>query len=423
MDSIQDLTPEIQKRISGFEHFLEKEGLKRPEVKFTGAILAAMLKRHHVHLTVLARSLEEKISPKKTWERLSRHISKNGLHEKLTDSNIKKNMTKIRQMRYCVLDVSDVQKIESEEMEGLSRVRDGSKKSGDNKAVIGNGYHWINGVMADRDEILSVYSELYSLDHEGKEHTSENSKILGITDKIHAVHKEAVFVIDRGGDRSKLINPMLKDDKYFVIRGDDKRSLRLHTDSGKATNIEVIARRTKTPYPFRSERNGELFYVGIRRVYLGKESLWLVVSRRQREKNSLSWYLTHVPGSRKAVMETAMEAYGLRWRVEEYHRQIKQDYKLEHICLRKYSAIKNMCAIVMLAAAFCARLPKNLVIKLLVLSNQLPHRRLTDIPRYPYYMITDAVAHALSCAVKRRPQPLRKRIRDYFQLKLALKEI
>ncbi len=62
MDSIQDLTPEIQKRISDFEHFLEKEGLKRPEVKFTGAILTSMLKEHHVHLTVLARGLEEKMA-------------------------------------------------------------------------------------------------------------------------------------------------------------------------------------------------------------------------------------------------------------------------------------------------------------------------------------------------------------------------
>lgn len=158
MDSITDLTPEIQKRISKFEHFLSKEGMKRPEVKFTLAILTSMLKEHHVHLTVLARGLEEKINPKKTWERLSRHISKYGLHDKLTGSNIKKNKAKIHQMRYCVIDVSDVQKPEAEEMEGLSRVRDGSKRAGDNKAVIGNGYHWLNGVMADGEDILPVYS-------------------------------------------------------------------------------------------------------------------------------------------------------------------------------------------------------------------------------------------------------------------------
>jgi len=64
MDSIQDLIPEIQKRISDFEHFLCKEGMNRPEVKFTGAILTAMLKSCHVHLTVLSRSLEEEIAPR-----------------------------------------------------------------------------------------------------------------------------------------------------------------------------------------------------------------------------------------------------------------------------------------------------------------------------------------------------------------------
>ncbi len=34
-----------------------------------------------------------------------------------------------------------------------------------------------------------------------------------------------------------------------------------------------------------------------------------------------------------AVMITVMHPYGLIWRVEEYHRQIKQDYHLEKICL------------------------------------------------------------------------------------------
>ena len=118
---------------------------------------------------------------------------------------------------------------------------------------------------------------------------------------------------------------------------------------------------------------------------------------------------------------TVMHAYGLRWRVEEYHRQIKQDYHLEQICLRKYNAIKNMGVIVMLASSFCARLPENLVIKLLVLTKQLPPNRLCDIPSYPYYMIVAAVARTLEHTGKRRWKPLRIRKRDYFQLNLDLK--
>ena len=73
-----------------------------------------------------------------------------------------------------------------------------------------------------------------------------------------------------------------------------------------------------------------------------------------------------------------------------------------------------MGVILLLAAAFCSRLPSHLVIKLLVLTNQLPCKRLSDIPDYPYYMIVAAVARTLEVAVKRRIKPLRIRKRDFF---------
>ena len=98
MDSITDLAPEIQKRISNFEHFLCKEGLKRPEVKFTGAILASMLKVHHVQLVTLARGLGEEIALKKTCERLNRHLAKEELSTNLMKVNLYKNSKKIREL-------------------------------------------------------------------------------------------------------------------------------------------------------------------------------------------------------------------------------------------------------------------------------------------------------------------------------------
>lgn len=149
--------------------------------------------------------------------------------------------------------------------------------------------------------------------------------------------------------------------------------------------------------------------------------MWLVVSHRCR--GGLSWYLTTVGGTRKEIMTTVMEAYGLRWCVEEYHRQIKQDYSLEKICLRNYTAIKNMGVLVMLAASFCACLPDHLVNKLIMAAHLLPRKKLQDIPDYPLYMIVAAVAFALTMAVKRRPKPLRIRKRDYFQLSLPLEGV
>jgi len=417
MESIHDLAPEIQQRMSGFVNVIKRKGFSRPEVKNIESLMSGMLRKHDVHVSVLSRSLREAIAPKKTWERLSRNLRREGLGERMLAANTEKNRKAIREKRYCVVDVSDIQKPYAEQMEGLGRVRDGDK-SNRGEPVIGNGLYWINGVMVDRTEILPVYSEIYGLDYEGRDHVSENSKILAITGMVHEMHPEVIFVLDRGGDRSEIITSLIEAGKHFVIRGQDKRSLVLHKDSDKKTNIEVIAQKIRTCHPYKSLKNGEWFDVGIRRVYLYGTLLWLVVSRRRR--GGLSWYLTDGDGTREEIMNTVMEAYGLRWRVEEYHRQIKQDYGLEGICLRNYNAIKNMGVFVVLAAAFCARLPEHLVIQMLAVSNLLPRKRLSDIPAYPYYKIVAAVAYILQTTTKRRPQPLRIRIRDYFQLNLQL---
>lgn len=417
MESIADFAPEIQQRISGFVDFLLRHGFSRPEVKNIGSLLHGMLKRHDVHVSVLGRSLGEKIAPRKTEERLHRNLRREGLGRRLIEAQGVKNRTGIREKRYCIIDLSDIQKPYAEQMEGLSRVRDGDKSSR-GEPVIGNGMYWINGVMVDRSEILPVYSELYGLEREGRDHTSENTKILAITEVVHGMHPEAIYVLDRGGDRSEVITPLMVTGKCFVIRGQDQRSLGLHKDSERKTNIKAIAQRTRTHHAYKSLKKGEWFDVGIRRVYFDGTSVWLVVSRRRR--GGMTWYLTNVEGDRTTIMNTVMEAYGLRWRVEEYHRQIKQDYGLESLCLRKYSAIKNMGVLVMLAASFCARLPEHLVIQMIAAANLLPRKRLCDIPGYPLYMIVAAVALILETAVKRRPQPLRIRKREYFQLSLAL---
>ena len=273
--------------------------------------------------------------------------------------------------------------------------------------------------MADVSGILPVSSEIYGLDYEGRDHTSENSKILSTIDLVHAQHADAIHVIDRGGDRAVIIGSLIACGREFVIRGQAQRSLRLHQDSAKATNIKKIAQRTRTDHAYKSLRNGAWFDVGIRRVYWEKTPLWLVVSRSR--KGGLSWYLTNVEGTRNKVMDTVLEAYGLRWRVEEYHRQIKQDYSLEKICLRNYNAIKNMGALVMLAASLLACLPKSLFTQMLALSNMLPRKRISDIPDYPYYMITAAVSWILGQTQKRRHKPLWVRKRDYCQLNLDLR--
>lgn len=411
--NIWELTPEIQRRVSGYWKGLPEDRFSRPERKFIGEMLHGLLKEPGIYVTGVARSLDERMKLKKTWERLNRNIRREGLWERMTQMHLVQQAMRVRRKRYCVIDLSDVQKVEATQLEGLALVRDGDKSKRD-ASVIGMGFNWLNAVMADRDGLLPVYSELYSLELEQR---SENQKIAEVVKKVGEVHPGVVFVMDRGGDRGKLFDSFLELKQRFIIRGAGQRNLGVRKGSERLYNIAQLARGIKSTRMFKSLR-GKMFYVGIRRVYYQQQALYLVVSRRS--NRAISWYLTNLEGPRETVMESVMEGYGLRWRIEEYHRQVKQDYRLESIRLRKYMAIKNMVFFVMLAASFICRLPENLVIKLVSVAKRLPKNKLTDIPSYHFYMLTAAVSYCLAAAVKQKPLPLWLRKKDYWQYKLAL---
>jgi hypothetical protein len=416
MSSIHDFAPEIQSKLSRFCKKLEVSVMTCPERKNTVRMLWCMLKTRTSHVSVLSRALGEKIAPKKTTERLNRTLRKEGYWKRLTEEGLRQNRTAIRGKRFCVFDLSDIQKPEAEVMEGVATVYDGDV-SGEGEVVTGRGYWWLTGVMVDRDGCLPVYSELYSLEWEC---TGENKKILDAMAMLHRVHPDAIIVFDRGGDRGTIIDHLIAHQQSFIIRGQDQRHLRLHADSEKGTLIGDIARRMKLKRTYKSIRNGERFAVGIRRVYLGDYPLWLVAARR---RGCLSWYLTSVNGTREFIMDTVMEGYGCRWSIEEFHRQVKQDYSLEQIRLQRYEAIKSMGVLIMIAVSFCATLPANLAIKLVAAARLLERQRLQDLPKYLLYKLTAAVALTIALAAKRPQKPLRIRKQNYFQLTLPLEGV
>jgi len=345
-----------------------------------------------------------------------------GLWERLIEAHLKRHAGQIRRMRYCVLDVSDVQKPYATKAEGLGLVRDGSRSAGDR---VGPGWWWITAVMSDGKELLPVHSELFSVEAEAADHQSENTKLVGIAERVHGMHPGAIMVLDRGGDRNTILEPLLGAGIPFVVRGMSSRSLRLHADSENETNIKRIAGKVRlteqhTVWRPGRHRRGKstAFKLGIRRVYLREHALWLVACRRQ--GGGLSWYLTNCPGTRHQVIRAVLEGYTERWRIEEMHRQIKQDFHLEQIAVRDYPSIKALGVLVMLAASFVMRLGQALVHQVLAVTGVLPRKRLSDVPRYPFYLVCQALAKLLAVAGKRPPTPLWLRRRDYWQLTLNL---
>jgi len=64
--NIQELTPEIQRRISRYWRGLPSDRFTRPERKFIGEMLQGLLKEPGIYLTEVARCLGEGLKLKKT---------------------------------------------------------------------------------------------------------------------------------------------------------------------------------------------------------------------------------------------------------------------------------------------------------------------------------------------------------------------
>jgi len=174
-------------------------GLSKPTRRLIQEAIYGIQARQSVHLTEIARSLEEKIPLIKTENRLSRNLRRPQLRVTLQDALVQQGAKRIHEDTLLILDLSDLVKPYAKKMEYLSRVRDGSE------GKIADGY-WlcqVIGVENEGQEITPLYGELYS--SSAKDFVSENREILRALRQVsEAVGQRGIWVIDRGGDRGKL---------------------------------------------------------------------------------------------------------------------------------------------------------------------------------------------------------------------------
>jgi len=80
----------------------------------------------------------------------------------------------------------------------------------------------ITGAEVNGSEIVPLYQKLYSA--EAPEFTSENAEALAGVDLVRThTQSRGIWAVDRGGDRKKLLEPLLDRHERFVIRSTGKR--------------------------------------------------------------------------------------------------------------------------------------------------------------------------------------------------------
>lgn len=365
----------------------------KPAVKFLGDMLYGLQAAKDVKLSCIGRGLAEDIALKKTEERLSNNLKREGLAEGVFQT-IAQHAAQhhIQNDTLLVIDPSDIRKYYAEKMPYLAKIRDGSEKE------LGNGYWACAAIACERASHRLVPLHLRLWSQNAPDFTSENDEILAV---IHAIRAEAgtrgIYMLDRGGDRGILLDTLLDNPLRFIIRLVGDRHL---VWRGKTLAAEDLAARCPMRYKEvihreteESQKVYELEY-GAMEVTLPKraEALRLVVVRGFGEKPLMLLTNTAQTDSRKSLWQV-VEGYMTRWRVEDAIRFIKQSYRLEDIRLMEYTRLKNMMAVVLAAVYFVAAwLGEGVRQAILVRNITRVSKRLFGVPDFHYYALADGLS-------------------------------
>lgn len=169
---------EIKRDLANFSEKISN-GLKRPQSKFLLQMIYGILAGNKLHLSEIARSLNENITLKKTIDRLSRNLS--AFKEKETVmknyiSEVKKQINE--ENAVIIIDNSDITKPCSPKMEAISDVHDGST------GEIRKGYFTVETAVLSQNEkmqnIMDVagnYKGNYRMDFKDKDGKKIECKI------------------------------------------------------------------------------------------------------------------------------------------------------------------------------------------------------------------------------------------------------
>jgi len=304
-------------------------------------------------------------------------------------------------------------------MEHLARVYDGST------GKIADGYTLLEVIGAHpyRDQVTPLYGELYS--HDADDFESENDKLLRAVHTVTAATGgKGIIAIDKGGDRRRILIPLIDEHLHFVIRQDGDRHVLL--PRGTTHSVADAARWCKASVDREVTVNRE----GYEKVYhlrLGSVTvriperpdvpLWLVVIRGFGEHPIL--LLTNVPPpSDRDHPAWVADLYLTRWKCEEAYRFLKQSYQLEDVRVRSYVALRNLFVLVH-AVMYFVSVILGAKAKLSLIFKKLCERarRFYVVPPFFHYAVADAI-HRLLFTSRTGPHPDAEPL-DLGQLRLG----
>lgn len=390
------LTKQVQNKISRYFLQLEKH-LTKPESRCVRDMTVGILKSGSVLVNRIASSIHDTISLSQTTKRFRNHYNKEGFFMKLFRGHINVMKNRVFHGDYILFDGSDIQKKYAKMMEGLDYVKDGDK------ATYGQGFWLLNVLHFGRGQEMSpLLNKVYSFDHGAK---SENLEILDAIQEVDAIiDKDVTKIFDRGMDRPICRDFIIEQGAHFILRL--KKTTKL-IYKGEEVAVNQISKKIPLFMELDAVKMGKnkkrkvSFTCGAVKVKYktGKQEhdLWLVTTKR--ENGGYCWLLTRSPKENIIdVIQEAFTAYGFRWKIEEYHRHIKQCYRLEDIQIKTFEGLQSMLAILTIAMGIIYSSLSSMHIKLLLQGGikTLNKEKLYELTNYIYYKISTIIKTLLA---------------------------
>jgi hypothetical protein len=372
--------------------------LSRPWEKFVAQMLFGIQASQDVKLSNIARSLKEEIPLIKTEDRLSRNLKAPELEAELAARLAAMAGRRVENNTVLCLDLSDIRKEYARKMEYLTTVHDGS--SGELHA----GY-WlcaITGAEVHGSEILPIYQKLYST--EAADFQGENEQILSAIDLVRSsTGSRGIWTMDRGGDRKKLLEPLLDRQQRFVIRSTGKRMVigKWHLERSVAefaAKCQLRHRARVIKIDDGHEKTCDLRF-GVQQVRLpGRSELLDLVVVAGFGKEPMMLLTNALNGARDSEsLWWIAEIYLTRWKIEETFRFLKQSYNMEDIRVRKYQRLRNLVVMVTAAAYFAATfLGQKMKLRILCEKLLIISQRFFGIPPFRFYALADGIKRILA---------------------------
>lgn len=360
MNNYTKIINQMKEKIVTFSKNLSID-LSKPNRKFVLNLIYGLICSSSSYLSEIARSLKENITLKKTIERLSNNLTNFDKEKRdyVWNNYVDKIKDKIDDNTVFCFDPGDLGKKNSKKLENLDLIKDGST------GEYINGYKMIEVVALTRREKLPipVYSSLYSTKDE--DFISENDECLTALKYIrNKFGNMGIYALDRGFDDEKYFKYFSNNDLSFVIRMTVKRNITV-CKSGKTRNIKKVAisKKCKTQYSYK-DKNGitRTAYAGYMKVKIPNiedKEFYLVVIKSSEFSNSPMMLLTNLKPENDEFTKIVNKVYIARWKIEEYFKFKKQQFKFEKLLVRTLNSIRTLNMFLSVVIGFIAIFSDN----------------------------------------------------------------